>query len=149
MIRLNKPSIYYCLLLLYTLSLNFRIGSSEEVPCQLSILIPFHDEYVLYFRTNLLPVAIFLTVSACNHSYSRIIAADNKSTVISSEDSHRDGLTLLASALLAIHDFNNRTSSFAPDALKGIEEDCTIKFPLPKIIGKKHWCRPTSFTFPN
>lgn len=68
---------------------------------------------------------------------SRIIAAGNSSTVISSEDNLRDGLTLLASALLAIHDFNNRESLVAPDALQGIQDACTIHFPPPIITGKK------------
>lgn len=79
----------------------------------------------------------FLTRWSSNLLYSRVIAAGNSSTVISTEDNLRDGLTLLASALLAIHDFNNRESLVAPDALQGIQDACTIHFPPPIITGTK------------
>lgn len=82
---------------------------------------------------------ILQLVSSLKPFLSRIVTADNKTTVISPEDTLRDGLTLLTSALLAIEDFNKRESSLAPDALKGIQDtsSCSIHFLPPKITGKK------------
>ncbi|CAJ1949416.1 unnamed protein product [Cylindrotheca closterium] len=108
MIRQNTPSAYYSLFLWCILGLDSRVCSSDEVPCPLSILIPFHDDRVI-----------------------------DSSTIISIDDNRRDGLGLLASALLAINDFNSRESILAPDALKGIQDSCAIYFPPPIITDSR------------
>lgn len=66
----------------------------------------------------------------------RTIDSNNSSTVVTQANHQRDGLTLLATALLAIQDFNNRSSLIAPTALDAISKQCPLFFPPPTITGK-------------